>query len=605
MRPSRARLRRAALPLAVTALFGAAVPAASAQTSERIHEYDVLIEIERSGSLRVTETIDYDFGSTDHHGIYRDVPERVHFDDTHDRVYPIEVLSVRTTGDAPADYDVQHDGGTFRLRIGDPDRTVTGRHTYTVVYRVDGTLNAFPNHDELYWNAIGADWAVPVDRARVTVTAPGDIRRVACFAGLSGSTGECTRSDVDASTATFRQAALGPYQALTIVIGLAKGLVAQPRPILEERWSLARAFTVTPAAAGGAGLLFVLVIAFLVWLAWTVGRDRRFAAGQVDIVMGAPAGTAERAVPLFESGGAPVEFAPPDDLRPGQIGTLMDEVANPLDVTATIVDLAVRGYLVIEEIPKHGWFGKPDWKLLRRDADGDLLPYERQLLSGLFRDGGDVLLSDLKTNFVERLRGVQDALYDDAVRRGWFLGRPDRVRQRWTAIGVSVLVIAVLLEIAVVRWTKLGLVPLPLILLGLLIVIAAHAMPRRTPRGTGLAPHLRRFRTGIATAETHMARWAEQENVFTRYLPYAIVFGLTEKWAKAFEGLAREPDTGWYVSTHSFVLAEFGQAMDGFSTVAAGTIASTPSGSGQSGFAGGFGGGFSGGGGGGGGGGSW
>lgn len=280
----------------------------------------------------------------------------------------------------------------------------------------------------------------------------------------------------------------------------------------------------------------------------------------------------------------------------------MDEVANPLDVTATIVDLAVRKYLVIEEIPKEGWFGKPDWKLTRlKAADDGLLPYERRLLNGLFEGGDEVLLSELKTTFVQRLRKVQDALYDDAVRRGWFLGRPDKVRQRWIGVGVGLLAVGGVLEFAAVRWTTVGLLPIPVIVFGLLVTLAAHRMPRRTPRGTGLVRRVQGFRTVIATAETHMARWAEQENVFTRYLPYAIVFGLTDKWAKAFAGLATQSDTTWYISTRPFVYADFGQAMSGFSTVAAGTIASTPGGSGGSG----FGGGGAGGGGGGGGGGSW
>jgi uncharacterized membrane protein len=99
-----------------------------------------------------------------------------------------------------------------------------------------------------------------------------------------------------------------------------------------------------------------------------------------------------------------------------------------------------------------------------------------------------------------------------------------------------------------------------------------------------------------------MAKFAERENLFTRYLPYAIVFGLTDKWAKAFEALGEPPpDTSWYVSSNVFAYGAFSDAMDGFTVTTAGTIASTPSGSGGSG----FGGGSAGGGGGGGGGGSW
>jgi predicted membrane protein DUF2207 len=597
------RRSRAVLVLGVVSAVGLAPAQARAQTGERIRSYRVAIAIDRSGVLDIAETIDYVFGAGEHHGIYRDIPERLGYDDADDRVYPIDVVSVHATGGASSQYAIEHEGAMFRIRIGDPDRTVDGEHTYTIEYRVRGALNAFADHDELYWNAIGADWDVPIDAARVVVTAPAAIQRTACFAGLSGSTSGCLRSSIDGSTATFAQKGMWPYQAFTIVVALPKGaIVPAPAPILQERWSLARAFTVTPVTGALFAFLLVLAVGLFVRMAWRTGRDRRFAAGQVDVVMGAPAGTPERAVPLFESGGAPVEFAPPEAMRPGQIGTLMDEVANPLDVTATIVDLAVRKYLVIEEIPRHGLFGRADWRLKQLRAPGDdLLPYERRLLDGVFEDGDEVRLSSLKTRFVQRLHTVQDALYDDAVARGWFVGRPDRVRQRWTGIGVGILVVGGALEFAAVRWTELGLIPLPVVLFGLLVAIGAHAMPRRTPKGTGLVRRVHGFRTVIATAETHMSRWAEQENVFTRYLPYAIVFGLTDKWAKAFAGLATPPDTTWYVSSRPFVYADFGHAMGGFSTVAAGTIASTPGGSGGSG----FGGGGAGGGGGGGGGGSW
>jgi uncharacterized membrane protein len=128
--------------------------------------------------------------------------------------------------------------------------------------------------------------------------------------------------------------------------------------------------------------------------------------------------------------------------------------------------------------------------------------------------------------------------------------------------------------------------------------------PRRTARGTALARRVAGFRRVIETAETHMSRWAEEENVFTRYLPYAIVFGCTDKWANAFAGLAAEPatDASWYVSSRPFAYAGFADSMEGFAVMTSGIIASTPAGSGGSGLGGG---GSSGGGGGGGGGGSW
>jgi uncharacterized membrane protein YgcG len=586
--------------------FALATPA-HAQTSEVVHGYDVAIDIESSGSIVVTETIDYDFGTNERHGIYRDVPERFPYGNgtSLERVYRIEVLSVTATGSASADHEVLHENGYFRIRIGDPNRTTSGRHTYTIEYRVEGALNGFPDHDELYWNAIGTEWDYPIERSKVTVTAPAQITQVTCFAGPEGSTLGCAKAKVGDERATFTNGELGPKSAFTVVVGLPKGAVPEPTPILEERWSLGRAFEANPPTVAVAVLLGVAVVVGFAMLVWRIGRDRRYRGSAVDALMGSPTGE-EQTVPLFEGDASgPVEFAPPADLRPGQIGTLVDETANPLDVTATIVDLAVRKYLVIEEISKHGWFGKPDWNLRKlKDADHSLLEYERLLLNGLFESGPEVKLSELKSRFVARLRKVQEALYRNGVQERWFVGSPEKVRQRWAGIGVGVLVLGGVLEYATIRWTKLALLPLPVIAAGVLLMMGSHWMPRRTAKGTALARRIRGFRTVIATAETNMARFAEKENLFTRYLPYAIVFGLTDKWAKAFASLGEQPssDMSWYVSTRPFVIAEFAGAIDGFSVTTAGTIAATPGGSGSSGLGGG---GFSGGGGGGGGGGSW
>lgn len=588
--------------LAVTALWGSP---AFAQTSEVIHSYDVGIEIRADDSIRVTETIAYDFGSTPHHGIFRDVPTREVYDDRYDRVYPLHVESVEATGGASADYEVsQEPGGITRIRIGDPDETVTGVHTYTIVYTVEAAMNGFRDHDELYWNAIGAYWEVPVETATSTVTAPASIIDITCYTGPVSSTAPCDKARIlEDGTARFRQANLFPFEAFTVVVALPKGVVAEPHPQLVQPWSIGRAFSRTSSTLGLSGGLLVLLVAGCGWLFWTRGRDRRFVGSPVDQTMGNATGDAQ-AVPLFEHGVAPVEFAPPGDLRPGQVGTIIDEQANTLDVTATIVDLAVRGYLTIEEIPKEGWFGKPDWALHRTDkADADLLTYESTLLSGLFKDGNDPTLSSLRRTFSERLTKVEDQLYADAVKRGWFVKRPDKVRASWHARGALLFVAGIVLTFVLARWTTFGLVGIPVVLAGVLLTVGARWMPSRTAKGTAIARRVGGFRTVIETAETHMSRWAEEQNVFTRYLPYAIVFGLTEKWAKAFEGLAQmPPDTTWYLSSRPFIYADFGRALDDFSITTGGTIASTPASSGSSGFSGG---GFSGGGGGGGGGGSW
>ncbi|HJS27948.1 MAG TPA: DUF2207 domain-containing protein [Actinomycetota bacterium] len=574
--------------------------------SEETIGYDVRIEIEPSGDLLVTETIEQHFGDTPRHGIFRYIPNRLRYDDEYDRVYPIDLLSVETSPPGtPDDVETSEEQGNFVIRIGDPDVEITGRHTYEITYRVEGAMNGFETHAELYWNAIGDRWEQQIREANVVVVGPARIDRVACFRGPFGSTSRCGRAEIQKGRGVFADANLPPFNGMSVVVALPPGTVASTAPILDERWSLDKAFSRNPITVGGGVGLLGLIIGGIVVLMWRRGRDVRYRGSQIDQVMGGPVETETQAVPLLERGVSVVEFAPPEDLRPGQVGTLVDEEANTLDVSATIVDLAVRKHLVIEEMPKKWLLGKADWTFRRLpESDGDhLLPYEAKLLEGLFEDGDEVQLSDLRKKFAERLQKVKDALYQDMVARKWFLRRPDQVRQAWTVFGILVLAAGIGITIVLAYFTKLGLLGIPLVIGGILLLIGAKRMPARTAKGTAMTRRVDGFRIVIDKAEEHMAKWAEQENVFTRFLPYAVVFGVTDKWAKAFDALGEPPDDmSWYVSSRPFVFSDFGESIDAFTITTSGTISSTPAGSGGSGFGGG---GSSGGGGGGGGGGSW
>jgi uncharacterized membrane protein YgcG len=586
------------------------VPAAPARGQGFVFEstprFDVNIVIDQSGDLEITETIVQEFGSTPRHGIIRFIPDRLRYDDAFDRVYPIDLVSVRASPGTPDDVETKQENGSFVIQIGDPDETIVGRHTYEIVYRVQGAMNGFPDHDELFWNAIGNQWEQDVGQMNVRVTGPADITRVACFQGPLGSTLPCDKSRIaKKGDAVFQQSNLLALHAMSVVVALPPGTVGSTAPILDERWSLDKAFSRTPGSVGGGIGLLALIVGGFGALMWKRGRDVRFRGSQVDQVMGNPTGAETQAVPLFEKGASVVEFEPPEGLRPGQVGTLIDEVANTLDVSATIVDLAVRKYLVIEEIPKTWLLGKADWnlRLLPEPADDRLLPYEKKLLDGLFEDGDQVELSALRKKFAERLQKVKDALYNDMVSRKWFLRRPDRVRQTWVVIGALALSFGIAITILLAYFTKYGLLGIPFVIGGILLLIGANRMPARTARGTAMTRRVNGFRIVIEKAEEHMSRWAEQENVFTRFLPFAVVFGVTDKWAKAFESLGQLPsDTTWYVSTRPFVYTQFADSIDSFSVQTSGMISSTPAGSGSSGFGGGGG---AGGGGGGGGGGSW
>jgi uncharacterized membrane protein YgcG len=619
-----ARQQYAALPAPGRATALPAPGRATAQASaERITSYHAGIAIQRDGSILVTEQIVYNFGSSQRHGIIRAIPVRLTYNGSYDRIYAVDVQSVESP-DAPAQYTADNNGSYVSIKIGDPNQTVTGEHTYTLTYLVRGSLNAFADHDELYWNAVGNQWDVPIDKATVRVTAPVDVGRAACFAGPSGSTAPCQQASIASGVASFTQAGLGPNEGLTVVVAIPKGVVAAPGPVLRERWSLRRAFAVTPVSAGVAGgLLAVLAVLGAVVLAR--GRDRRYSRSAARVV-GGTAVQAEEAVPLSGHGEPAMQSAPPADVRPGQAGTLLDGVANPRDVTGTIVDLAVRGYLRIDDA---GEETSRDWQLVRLGKTGGLLDYEQILLDGLFKGDTTVktstLLSDLSPEFTDYLKRAQDALYTDVAERGWFTARPDTVRRNWVVIGCALFVIGAVAVAVAAATSHLGLVPVPVALAGLVLIGCARWMPVRTAKGTDLTRRLLGFRRYITTAAPGQAPAAgpaptDQHDVFEDYLPYAIVFGCTKQWAEVTAALAsanRAPS--WYRSRRPYApdaltgLSGSGyyfSSMHHFATTTSNWVSSAASGgSGSSGFfsgGGGFsGGGFSGGGGGGGGGGSW
>jgi len=604
--------------------------------TEKINDYRVVIQIKSDGDLAISESINYDFGTQSRHGIYRDIPVRFNYpkkEDT-DRVYPLEVKSVTASNGASAQYETsdfsQNGIGYERIKIGDPDRTITGAHTYDIKYRVQGALNGFPNQDELYWNAIGTEWLAPITNASVQVIAPASVLAAACYQGSYGSDTPCTTATFSGNNADFSidaadtslielaqqfpdsqilqdfaaQPDLFPGSGLTVAIAFPQGVVPNPKPILSMRQTLARAFSFTPLTLILALALLIsgLVALFFVSLR---GRDRRYQGGSVDHAFGSADGDEEMVPVVGAVSETPVEFAPPNDLRPGQVGTLIDFKAQPLDVTASVIDLAVRKYLVIEELEEDGISRGSDWKFIKQNkATEDLKPYEVALLDGIFESGDEVLLSSLKMKLVSHLAKVCNALAADAKKEGWFVGDPSAQRFRVGLAGFGLFAAGVAITIVLGIFTQLALLGIPIIILGIFTVVVARFAPARTAKGYALLRRVDGFRRFIEESEKDRARFAEKQNLFSEYLPYAIVFGVTDKWARTFSGLTNTEtnDLYWYQSSTPFHYLTFAHTVNGFTTSTLGVIVSTPpSASGSSGFSGGS----SGGGGGGGGGGSW
>jgi uncharacterized membrane protein YgcG len=313
-------------------------------------------------------------------------------------------------------------------------------------------------------------------------------------------------------------------------------------------------------------------------------------------------------------GAVVVQYEPPQGMSPGEAGTLVDNSAAMRDITATIVDLAVRGFLTIEEQNQEhmgGLYSNKEYifHLQKQPADwGSTKPHERLLLSGLFLDGQRqaIALSELQNRFYRNLPEIRDSLLDALVERGYYAHRPDRERGSFVAAGFIAGVLLALVGQYVAQ--TLGMAPLVFlvaaVLTGLSIAGFGWFMSARTANGVRALHNVLGFEDFLGHVEKdQIERLEKTPETFEKYLPYAMALGVEKKWVSAFQGIFTQPPA-WFqgAAPGVFYPMAFVNSMDIMSARAGQVMTSAPrSSAGGSGFGGGggSGGGFGGGGGGG------
>jgi len=592
--------------LAATWLLVGSSPAGLADEGWVITSFHSDIAIAADSKLTVTEDIRVDFGSLSKHGIFRTIPLRYRFNDKQDRFYVLEVRSV-TDGTNPLQHDDSVDSDNEVIKIGDPNRLVSGPQRYVITYTVAGAMNSFSDHSELFWNVDGALWPVPKTQVTATVHVPsGSLQKSACYQGPPGSTETCTHTDGSdrADFSSTRPMASG--EEMSVAVALNPGAVTVPPPLLEarQRQFPQDAFDLTPLTVGLFVLLTLLGVGLVAWNWWVHGRDRAYLTQHylADPPSGTTAALAEgqRTQPLFAHDTLVVEFGPPQHMRPAELGLILDESADTKDVTATIVDLAVRGYLTIAASPH-----QVEWTLTKKGGPMETLAqYERTLFYGLFAGRDTVTLSDLKGMFAPTLRQAEKEIYADSLLRGLFTSSPTQARAAWGCVGFALVLVGFATTVTLGLAFGWGLVGLAIIISGIALAATFPFMPQRTAAGRDLLQHTLGFRLYMTTAEKYRQQFAEKAQIFTQLLPYAIVFGCVTQWAKAFEGIdTAAANSGWYSGNAPFQAALLASSLESMNANISSAITYVPPSAGSSsGFGGG---GFSGGGGGGGGGGSW
>ena len=485
--------------------------------SEQINSFDVDVYIPNNGVVRIEENIEYQFPDEVRRGIIRKIPYKYKLGQNNYNLR-IEVLNVTDFDGNSYKYNVKKKNGYVEIIIGNPDITVTGVKEYRIEYFVKKAIREFDDYDEFYWNVTGTEWDLPIlsSSAHIYFEAeiPGELK-LDCFTGKYGSTEKnCTYNSSKDSVVYSSNGELNPYQGLTIVLGFPEGLVKGHSKLVLWYWFIRDNLIYTVPFITLLGL-------FLIW--YKFGRDPY------------------KDMPIA------VRYAPPPDLTPAEAGTLYDEKADMIDLTSTVIDLAVRGYLRIEEIgtTKYLFLSDRDYRLIKtaeKNTD-DLMPHELKIMEGLFSSGqSDVLISDLKNKFYSNLKSIKNSIYHQLVDKSYFLSNPDRIRTSYKALGYIVI------------FSSLFILPsfipkLIFALSGFLIVIFSGYMPRKTRKGVTINHHLLGFREFIDRAEKDRIKTLAEEDpaIFDRVLPYALVFGLEEKWAEAFSGMFTEPPN-WYSS---------------------------------------------------------
>jgi uncharacterized membrane protein len=402
--------------------------------------------------------------------------------------------------------------------------------------------------------------------------------------GTYGATEQGTTQELDDVFYFDAGRPLGIREGLTVAVAWEPGAVERPS-FFERAWLLIR---------GNLLFVFPLLSFFLMYNVWlSRGRDP-------------------------ERRSITPEYEPPEGLTPSEAGTLIDNSPDMRDITAAIVDLAVRGYLRIEEIERSkvlGLFSSTDYMLVRTGQSRDwreLQAHEEAVLSALF-DGGtaqSVNISDLEHEFYESLPGIKDRIFDRLVELKLYDRRPDNVLAMWVVVGFAVLIVSVggAVAVANILMLSLGWSILAAILTAVPVFVFGSLMPARTIRGARQFEKILGFQEFLERVEQdRFRRMITGPEMFERYLPYAMALGVDKKWAAAFDDLYKEPPD-WYVGTypHGFHTTMFVASLNDWSSAAGTAMSTGPRSSGGSGFSGGGGGGgFSGGGFGGGGGGGW
>lgn len=509
--------------LVVLLLVAGALPAGAGARSLLLERFEAEIAVRPDGVVEVTETLRARFTGK-WNGLFRTIPIEYRTPQGLNFSLRLDVTAVSDDAGTALRYELSRERHLRTITIWVPGAEDAVR-TVVLRYRARRALMFFAEHDELYWNVTGDEWAVPILAAAARIVLPpgaGGLRAVA-FTGVHGSREQAAAVQVGGAEVRVETARpLAFREGLTVVVGWEPGLVHRPGP-LERAWHVLASNWLLGAP------VVVFALMFGLWV--TRGRD-------------------PRRRPIV------ARYEPPAGLTPGELGTLLDNSPDLRDITATLVDLAVRGVLRIEEQAQPALLGlatATDYRfVLRAPADdwGGLAPHEQAILRGLFPAGrpDQVGAAELERRFYTHLPRIGDLLFARLLQRGYYAERPDRVRRRYVLLGAALFAAGTVGGLMVSG--ALGLSEVTALLAAAASAAAVIgfglAMPARTLKGARVLEEILGFEEFLSRVEgDRLQRIAKTPELFERYLPYAMALGVEQRWARAFADIYRQPPD-WY-----------------------------------------------------------
>lgn len=521
---------------------------------EKINSFDANITANKDGLMTIQESIIYDFGEEERHGIFRDIPLVSSVGDLY-RVIRINVESVKRDG-SDEKYEVDTQPKQTSIKIGDPDKTITGSHNYIIIYTVENGIGSnYEDHDEIYWNITGNSWDIPIEKASANITTDFGVNtdRVACFTRSGDFNAQSCTYPPETFNPVTTTAPLAPGEGLTVVAGFPvntfpKSVLQTSEPVFDPDFiSLLKAYI--PIALG---LNFILAPYLIFWYTKNKSKAR----------FGKPA----------------VNFDIPKNISPLEAGIIDNHTLDKNDVIATIFDLAIRKYIKIEEVKvaKTLMPDETDFKIIKLKSFDGLNEFEETLMQRLFRDDTQVKLDDLKTDFYSTFGTLEKEAFKSLVDKKLYSKNPKSQMALLLAAGIISMALGN-------------------IILGPVLIFLSRKLNGRTQAGDKVDFSVDGLKIFLKAVSRYHKFQSKNLIAVEKYIPFAIALGLQNEFMEQLKIINPEYKPSWYSGSHGFYHTYPGM----YSSFGSNMTTSAPSSSS------GFSGGSSGGGGGGGGGGSW